>query len=136
MAAWRAQQASRCISTHTWWLSPILETPLGGTITVGQAATGQYTYDTGVADSNPSDPQYGTYVQLPSHASTTITVGSTTFRSDPASPYPLPERAIATPSRHEPHPMEYPACRWHCVDPNGGLAVDPVEVLGPVIAGS
>src|SRR5262249_35483459 len=58
---------------------------LGGQVTVGQAVTVQYRYDTNVTDTN-SDPRYGEYPQGPRGGSTRLSVGSLVFQTDPTLP--------------------------------------------------
>lgn len=57
---------------------------LGGQVSVGQAASGSYRYETTVPDQF-SDPEYGQYLQNPQQGRTSIVVGPFTFESDPAS---------------------------------------------------
>ena len=58
---------------------------LGGQLSVGQAATGRYSYETIVVDQDP-DPQWGVYFQTASQGSASVSVGPYTFESDPSSP--------------------------------------------------
>jgi len=60
---------------------------LGGQVTVGQNATGQYTYETTVPNADYPSTIVGYYAQAINQGAISLSLGSLAFKSDPASPY-------------------------------------------------
>jgi len=76
---------------------------LGGQLTVGQAVTGQYTYDTSVPDQNP-DYRYGSYNEGYWQSGIQVSAGSLVFQTDSTIPY--------SNFHIDAHPSDWPAAHY------------------------
>ncbi len=72
------------ITGHVEWVGDDANV-LGGQVTIGQAVTGRYRYDTAVPDEYPNMPDDGSFPQSAQQGLMSATVGGLTFETDSTS---------------------------------------------------